>query len=433
MKAHRKMHLVAYLRTGAASTYPSGWRHPASRLNDLFAPDRYEHIARVLEAARFDAGFFADGFGIPDLYRGHFADFIGRGGQISLLDPMIVLPFMARVTSRIGLGATISTSFTPPYQIARSMASFDWMSGGRAAWNVVTSARNFEARNFGLNELAEKESRYDMAEEVMEACDVLWSSWDDGALLLDRNSGRFADSTKIHYVDYDGRYIRTRGPLTTPRSPQVRPVILQAGSSARGRDFAARWAEVIFSTPATKEDSIIYVADLRQRIAAIGRSPDECAILPSLSIVVAETESIAREKAEFIESLVDRELVLATSSFMIDRDLSDPNSLADNKASQGVQGHKDRLVQTARSQGITLEEAARKPRRMLVGTPAAVADVMEDWFRNDACDGFILPATVDPSTFEEIGSMLVPELQRRGLFRSEYAGKTLRENLRNSG
>jgi FMN-dependent oxidoreductase (nitrilotriacetate monooxygenase family) len=432
----RKMHLVAYLKAGPNHSYPGGWRHPSATLDDLFEPSRYEHIARVLEAARFDACFFADGLGIPDIYRGSYDDYLGRGGQLSLLDPMVLLPYMARVTSRLGLGATLSTTFTNAYQLARSLGSLDLLSKGRVAWNVVTTAREFEARNHGSTPLPPKDLRYDMADEVLEACCALWDGWDEDALVLDKASGVFADPSKVRYANYGGRYVSTRGPLSIPRSPQGRPVIMQAGASGRGRDFAARWAEMIFCSPVTKADGIAYRSDIRSRMERLGRAPDLCAVLPTVSVVVGETEAIAKEKAALFESLVDPELVLASSSWSVGADLStidSPEAMEAQPGNQGVHGHRERMMQVARAKGISFSEAVRKPRDLLAGTPAMIADVMEDWFRSGACDGFILPPTTFPTTFEEFGRMVVPELQRRGLFRQDYAGRTLRENLHNPG
>jgi FMN-dependent oxidoreductase (nitrilotriacetate monooxygenase family) len=428
----RKMHLVAYLKSGPSHSYPSAWRHPAATLDDLFDPGRYEHIARVLEAARFDACFFADGLGIPDIHAGSYDDYLGRGGQLSLLDPMVVLPCMARVTSRLGLGATLSTTFNGAYQLARSLGSLDLISKGRVAWNVVTTAREFEARNCGSAALPPKDQRYDMADEVLEACCALWDGWDEDALVLDKAGGVFADPGKVRYANYEGRYVATRGPLSIPRAPQGRPVIMQAGASPRGREFAARWAEMIFCSPVTKADGVRYREDIRARMDRIGRSPDLCAVLPTFTVVVGETEAIAKEKAAYLESLVDPELVLASASWSVAADLSridSPEAMEAQSGNQGVQGHRDRMMQLARAQDITFSEAVRRPRPLLAGTPAMIADVMEDWFRSGACDGFILPPTIFPTTFEEFGRMVVPELQRRGLFRQEYAGRTLRENL----
>jgi alkanesulfonate monooxygenase SsuD/methylene tetrahydromethanopterin reductase-like flavin-dependent oxidoreductase (luciferase family) len=237
----------------------------------------------------------------------------------------------------------------------------------------------------------------------------------------------------VRYADYEGRYVRTRGPLTIPRSPQGRPVLMQAGSSPRGRDFAARWAEAIFSTAGSKNDSIEFYNDIKGRMVGVGRAPGDCAICTSTTVVLGETESIAREKADYLLSLVPLEMVLATNSAMLGADLNrtrDENELAQNKGHQGHGGLEDRMRQTMRAEGISFAEAIRRPRSMLVGTPAMVADLMQDLFESEACDGFVLTPTISPVMWEEFARMLTPELQRRGLLRTEYAGATMRENLR---
>src|SRR5260221_6790190 len=317
MSVKRKMHLVAYLKTGPTASYASAWRHPSAPLHDIWDAERYENLARLLEDARFDAGFFADGLGLPDIYKNSFADYIGRGGQTSLIDPMTVLPLMARATRHLGLGNTISTTFNQPYQIARSLGSLDLLSRGRAAWNVVTSSTDYEARNCGMDGVPPKGDRYDRADDVLEACCAPLDCWEPDALVMDRASGVFADASKIRYADHVGPYVRTRGPMSIPRSPQGRPLILQAGSSPRGRECAARWADMIFCTPAMKSDGIEFRADMHGRLQAIGRDPAECAILPTLSVVIGQTESIAREKAEFLDSLINPALGMASSSTLL--------------------------------------------------------------------------------------------------------------------
>ena len=250
----RQMHLIAYLKTGPTALHNGGWRHPESMLDDILEPSRYEHIARVLEAAKFDGCFFADLFGLYDVHGGSFDPYVRRGGQISYLDPTVVLPVMAAVTRNLGIGATLSTSFHSAYHLARWLGSLDAMSKGRVAWNVVTSATDLEAQNAGMDELPPRDERYDRADEVLEACFALWNSWDEDAFIKDKEAGIFADPAKVHYANYEGRWIKSRGPLSIPRSPQGRPVIMQAGSSDRGREFAARWAEVIFTAQRGTEE-----------------------------------------------------------------------------------------------------------------------------------------------------------------------------------
>jgi FMN-dependent oxidoreductase (nitrilotriacetate monooxygenase family) len=426
------MKLVAYLKTGPTASHAGGWRHPASALHDIFDPRRYEQLARTLEEARFDACFFADSFGIPDVYGGTFRTYVQRGGQISYLDPMLVLPLMARVTEHLGLGATLSTTFHHPYLLARMLATLDILSNGRAAWNVVTSATDMEARNFGMESLPPKDKRYDQADEVLEACNALWDCWDPDALVLDRESGVFADPDKVRYADYKGQWVSTRGPLAMPRSPQVRPVFLQAGASPRGREFAARWAEMIFAASHTVADSVAFSADIKARMVTYGRAPEACAVLNSMAMVIGETEAIAQEKAEALHALADGDLVLAHNSTMIGADLGrhhTADAVAAVQGSQGIKGVEERMQQVAAAEGISYAQAARKPRSVLVGTASGIADQMQEVFEAGGCDGFIVWPTVSPVMFEEFGRLVVPELQRRGLVQREYAAGTLREKI----
>jgi FMN-dependent oxidoreductase (nitrilotriacetate monooxygenase family) len=429
----RKMHLLAYVKTGPTAQLAGAWRHPEADLDDIFSPERYEHMARVLEAARFDGCFFADTLGLPDIYKGSFDTYLREGGQLSYLDPMMVLPVMARATNHLGLGATLSTTFFNPYHLARMLASLDHLSRGRACWNVVTSTMDFEARNFGLDALPAKDLRYDRADEVVEACCALWDCWQDDALVMDKASGLFIDPAKVRYADYKGRHVRTRGPLTVPRCPQGRPVLMQAGASPRGRDFAARWAEAIFCSSGSKKDAMEFYADIKTRMARFGRVPGDCAICTSMTIVLGETEAIAREKAEYLLSLVPLEMVLATNSAMLGADLStaeNEDELTRNKGHQGHGGLEERIRQTMRAEGITFAEAIRRPRNLIAGTPATIADYMQDLFEAEACDGFVLTPTISPVMWEEFARMLTPELQRRRLLRTDYEGATMRENLR---
>lgn len=430
----RQMHLVAYLKTGPTALHVGGWRHPESTLDDILDPARYQHIARVLEAACFDGCFFADLFGLYDVHGGSFDAYVRRGGQISFLDPTVVLPVMAAATRHLGLGATLSTTFHTAYHLARWLGSLDAMSGGRVAWNVVTSATDLEAQNAGLTELPPREERYDRADEVLEACFALWDGWEADAFVLDKAAGVLADPSKVHYANYEGRWVRTRGPLSIPRSKQDRPVIMQAGASDRGRDFAARWAEVVFTIQRGEGEMRAFYDDLKGRMDARGRGPGECAVLPAISVVLGETESIARERAAYLNSLIDPELRLASSSSSLGADLSRLKSEADLAALQGNQGMKGTeqvLASRMKAEGLSLKEAAaRGEERELVGTPEQVADRMQALFEAGVCDGFVVAPTMFPGMFEQFCRGVVPELQRRGLFRRAYSGATLRENLR---
>jgi FMN-dependent oxidoreductase (nitrilotriacetate monooxygenase family) len=432
----RRMHLVAFLKTGPTAHHHGAWRHPEAD-NDFLDPAWYEHIARLLEKGKFDSLFFADTLGLFDTYRGTHEAIVKYGGQMGLLDPIPVLAIMARVTERIGLGATMSTTFHNPYQIARVLGTLDVLSRGRIAWNVVSSISHLEARNFGQTELAPRDQRYDRADEVVEACLQLWQNWDADALVVDKASGVFADPKKVHRADYEGKYVKTRGPLTVPRSPQGHPVLMQAGASDRGRDFAARWAEMIFTLHHGKAGMQAYYADIKARMAAKGRRPEECAILPSVDPIIGETESIAREKQAYVNELVHPEVGLALVSTHIGVDLARldlDKPIGDLDIPQGAQGSLDVIMQGTRAEGLSLREAARRFATselcpQIVGTPSSVADQLQDLFESRACDGFILTPTVFPGTWEQFVRSVVPELQRRGLFRTEYGGRTLREHL----
>jgi FMN-dependent oxidoreductase (nitrilotriacetate monooxygenase family) len=290
-----------------------------------------------------------------------------------------------------------------------------------------------EARNFGMTSLPPKDVRYDRADEVLEACCALWECWEPDALVMDRESGVFADPDKVRYADYQGQWVSTRGPLAMPRSPQVRPVFLQAGASPRGREFAARWAEAIFAASHTIADSITFANDIRARMEKYGRPPEACAVLNSLAVVVGETEAIAREKEAALHALADTDLVLAHNSTMIGADLarhSTPEAVAAVQGGQGIKGVEERMQQVAAAEGISYAQAARKPRSVLAGTVSGIVDQMEAVFEAGGCDGFIVWPTVSPTMFEEFGRLVVPELQRRGLVQKEYGpGATLRERM----
>ena len=428
----RQMHLVAYSKTGPTARHVGGWRHPEAVLDDFLKPSRYAQYARTLEEARFDGCFFADLIGIYDIYGGSYDTYVRNGGQISYLDPMVVLPVMASETRHLGLGITLSTTFHNPYHLARWLGSMDVMSGGRVAWNVVTSATELEAKNVG-GSLPPREERYDRADEVLEACCALWNSWDADAFILDKENGLFADPDKVHYVDYDGRWIKTRGPLPTPRSPQGRPVLMQAGSSDRGRDFAARWAEAIFTDQRSLAALKTFYDDVKCRMVRAGRRPQDCAILAASTFVIGETKSIARERADYLKSLVKPELWAARVSGSLGADVSkigNEKELADHQGTQGIRGAEDRIRQAMSEKGLSLADAVKDARNdEIVGTPAQIADHLQHIFESGACDGFVVAPTYFPGMIEQFCRMVVPELQRRGIFRKEYAGTTLRENL----
>jgi FMN-dependent oxidoreductase (nitrilotriacetate monooxygenase family) len=430
----RKMNLVAYLKTGPTAMHSGGWRHPEAVVNDIFDPLRYEQTALLLESAKLDGCFFADFFGFVETFGG-YEMFARAGGQNSYLDPLLVLPIMARVTRNLGLGVTISTSFFNSYHIARTLATIDILSKGRVAWNVVTSTNDVEAKNAGIDTMPPHDERYDRADEVLEACTALWKTWEPDAFILDKERGIFADPSKIHYANYEGKWVKSRGPLPTPPSPQGQPVIMQAGSSDRGRDFAARWAEIVFTPDQDLAKKQAFYKDMQERMAKFGRTPDQCKILPAVTPIIGETESIAREKADYLESLKEPEYDAGYASAAIGADLrkhATAESVEQARGHEGSHGAAAEIADVARRQGTSLKEAADKQQRMkaLVGTPKSIADQMQHIFESGACDGFVIMPVSFPTAHEQFCRAVVPELQRRGLFRTEYTASTLRGNLR---
>ena len=438
MAAPRQLSLVGFLQAGSTTVYAGSWRHPATDHGFLTA-DYYQQLGRTLEAGCFDMLFFDDRLAMPGIYRGSVADAVRLGARPVKLDLSIVLGTVAAVTRHIGLGATYSTTYYSPFHVARTFATLDHLSGGRAAWNVVTSVNDSEAQNFGFKEVIGHDERYDRAEEFLEVTTGLWDTWEDDALVLDRASGRFADPDKVHELGYEGKWFSARGPLTVPRCPQGRPVLLQAGSSGKGRDFAARWAELIFTGDPGLEVARSHYADQKQRIAEQGREPDRVKMLPMLYTVIGESRAHAEEREQlFLDELVDPEASLALLSELMNFDfatvpLDAPITDELIESVSGIRG----LVQNLRTHiggDVTVADLARHRATLLqgprfVGTATDVADQMHEWFEGGACDGFVVAATHSPGAYEDVVRLVVPELQRRGLFRERYTGTTLRDTL----
>ena len=434
----RQMSLVGFMQAGGSTVYSGSWRHPATE-HRFLEQGYYQHLGRVLEAGCFDMMFFDDRLAMPGIYGGSVGPAVELGARPVKLDLSVVLGLIAGVTRSIGLGATYSTTYYSPFHVARTFATLDHLTGGRAAWNVVTSVNDSEAQNCGLATHLDHDARYDRADEFLEATVGLWDTWEDDALVLDRESGRFADPSKVHELDYDGRWFKVRGPLTVPRTPQGRPVLLQAGSSGRGRDFAARWAELIFTGDPGIEVARAHYKDQKDRIAEQGRDPATVKMLPMAYTVLGESRSQAEElERMLLDDLVDPTASLVLLSELMNHDFSgmgldEPVTDELIESVSGIRG----LVQNLRAHighDLTLGDLAGHRATLLqgprfVGTGEEVADQMEEWFSGDACDGFVIAATHSPGAYEEVVRLLVPVLQRRGLFRDRYDGSTLRENL----
>ncbi|RKN07397.1 LLM class flavin-dependent oxidoreductase [Streptomyces radicis] len=428
-----QLHLAAFVTAGPGR--PGGWRHPAS-VSDWRSAAYYRRIGRTLERARFDLVFFADILAVPDRYGGSPDPQLRHGALGSMrLDPTPVLGVLAGATEHLGLAATVSTTYAEPYSVARSFATLDHLSGGRAAWNVVTSFQDAEARNFGRETHIDRASRYLRAEEFVRVTAELWDSWDDDALVLDRDAPLFADPARVHRVDHHGAWFDVQGPLNVARPPQGYPVLIQAGASPAGRDFASRWADVIFCSHASLESARDFYADIKGRAAAHGRDPREIKILPAITPIVADTTEAARAKSAELADLVVPEAGLSTLSYHLDIDLAPfphDERLPDVDV-PGVQGHYQEVRELTEKHGMTLRQLGRRyggtHEGDFVGTPREVADGLEEWFTGGACDGFTVTAVYQPGAFDEFGEGVVPELQRRGLFRTDYEGTTLRDHL----
>lgn len=436
----RKMHFIMLMCIGPTNHHNGGWRHPDSDGHAVLDPARYENIARICEEGLFDGLFFVDYHLIQDMVADSPSRIVRHGGQMAMLDPLQLLSSMARVTSHLGLTATISTSLYDAFHISRSLATLDHISNGRAGWNIVTTGNPAEARNHGFD-LKLRGSRYDYADEVLEACTALWNTWDDDALKFDKVNGVFADNSKVHWVDYEGTDLEIHGALTTPQPPQGRPVFMQAGSSPRGREFAARWAEAVFTVQQEKSLMQDFYADMKKRVKAAGRDPAHCAILPALDVIVAETEEAAQKEADYLDSLASVDLGLQTLtnlsgvdmwSVPLDTPLADIPVDDERMVSIGL--YQNVLSIRKDGRGLTLGEAAllyattwMAPR--LVGTPESVADRMQEMFEDEACDGFVIGTSSLPMGLRNFVDLVIPELQRRGIYRTEYTGANFRENL----
>lgn len=434
----RQMSLIAFMQAQNCTNYVGSWRHPAS-MSDFLTPAYYQRIARTLEDAKFDMAFFDDRLAMPDIYGDDHRATVENGIRAVKLDPTAVMMTMAAATTHLGLGSTYSTTYYEPFHVARLFGTLDLMTGGRMAWNVVTSLNGSEAANMGREEHMEHGARYDRADEFLEVVTGLWSSWEDDALVVDKASGRFADPAKVHRLDHDGTYFRSKGPLPVPRSPQGQPVLLQAGQSGRGIAFAGRWAEVVFASYPSREAGRRQYAALRAAVAAAGRDPDRVRIAPAVKIILGETASIAEEKRAMTEALARPIDSLALLCEVLNVDFASrpyEEPFTDEELA-GVSWHslRDRVIAKTGKRNPSVRDFVEASGRgtlnesmTITGTPEQVADQMEEWF-SDACDGFVIAATEIPGTYEDVARLLVPELQRRGLFRTEYPGATLRETL----
>lgn len=423
----RRLHLNAVIF--GLGSHEAGWRMPES---DPLASTNLGYwidIARRAEAAGFDALFLGDVLALQKGADRHLSD---------AMDPMVILSALAAVTSRIGLIGTASTSFDHPFHLARRLASLDHISGGRAGWNIVTSSNVLEARNFGMDAMPEHDERYARAGDVVEAAIALWDSWDADARRPDKASGQYLDPDKVRAVDHAGPFVRSAGPLNVPRPPQGRPVLAQAGASEAGRDFAARYADIVFTVQSTLADAQLFYRDIKSRAAKAGRDPANVLVFPGIVPIAAATPAAAEERLQQMNGFAVIEHVRAKLEEFLGADLSAadldaplPEGITEQAPSQSSQSRVAVLVGIARRDQLTLRQllmrlASGRGHLLSVGTGADIAQTMQDWFENGAADGFNVMAPVMPADLQAFSDLVLPELISRGLFATRDSG-TLRQ------
>jgi alkanesulfonate monooxygenase len=430
MSPSRQIHLGAFMRP--ASIHTGAWRYPGAWPDMNF---NYAHIKQCiqrLEAAKFDAFFMADHMAVLNMP----IDALKRSHTATSFEPFTLLSALSQATERIGLVATGSTTFDAPYHIARRFASLDWLSNGRAGWNIVTTSNPDAALNFGLEEHMEHGERYRRAREFYDVVTGLWDSWADDAFIRDAEHGLYFDPDKLHVLNHKGKYLSVRGPLNIARPIQGWPVIVQAGASDSGRQLAAETAEAVFTPPSTIAAGREFYADVKGRMQKAGRAREHMKIMPACFVVVGESVEEARAKRAKLDSLVYYDNAIASLSIALGHDASrfDPDKpLPDIPESNASKSARERVIALAARENLTVRQLAQRlggySGLAMVGTAKTIADEMEEWLASDASDGFTIMFPYLPGGLDEFVNQVVPELQRRGLFRREYEGKTLRENL----
>jgi FMN-dependent oxidoreductase (nitrilotriacetate monooxygenase family) len=428
----RQMKLFAFLwNTGA---HVAAWRHPKTWDGGLHDLGFYQRLAATAERGKMDAIFFADSSGF---HRTPGADAFSRTDLVKL-EPLTLLAALAVTTTRLGLVATASTTYSHAYTLARQFASLDHISGGRIGWNMVTSTGENEAHNYGLDHNAPHAERYERATEFVEIVQALWDSFEDDALVMDKVSGRYLDPAKLHGLGHAGPFYKVEGPLNVARPPQGHPVLVQAGSSDTGRAFAARFAEAVFTSHPAFETARDFYGELKRQVAELGRDPDGVKILPSIQPVVGSTEAEARRMEQELDALMHSDLtisLLGRTLGGVDLTGCDPDGpLPDIPETENARSTRQRVVDWATRDGLSIRQiahkvAAQRTSHNLVGAPDQVVDRLAHWFENGAADGFVLGLPWLPGGLEVFVDEVIPRLQKRGLFRTEYEGATLRENL----
>ena len=429
--ADRQLHLAAFMRP--ASIHTGAWRYPGAWSDMNFNFQRIKQSIQTLERAKFDAFFMADHLAVLNMP----LEALKRSHTSTSFEPFTLLSALSQATERIGLIATGSTTFDEPYHIARRFASLDHISGGRAGWNIVTTSNPDAALNFGRDDHMEHGERYARAREFYDAVTGLWDSWSDDAFVRDAESGTFFDPSKLHVLDHKGKYLSVRGSLNIARPVQGWPVIVQAGASDAGIGLAAATAEAVFTAQSSIDSAKAFSQDLRGRMDRLGRPRSHMKILPACFVMVGDTVEEARAKRQKLDSLVDYANAIASLSIAIGHDASkfDPDGpLPDIPESNASKSGRQRVIDlTKREPHLTVRQIAQRlgsySGLAMIGTPTTIADQMEQWLDADASDGFTIMFPFLPGGLDDFCNLVVPELQRRGLFRKEYEGATLRDHL----
>jgi FMN-dependent oxidoreductase (nitrilotriacetate monooxygenase family) len=432
-KQKRLMRLGAFVHE--TGQHVAAWRHPQAHMQSGTNFAEMVETAQLAERGKFDLLFLADSAAVN---LSGSADVRGRMGKVVKFEPMTILSALAAVTKNLGLVATSTTTFNEPYTLARQFASLDQISGGRSGWNLVTSNNEQDALNYSREAHLSHSDRYDRAIEFADVVNGLWDSWDDDAFIRDKQGGVFFDPAKMHVLNHKGTHFQVRGPLNVACSPQGRPVLVQAGASGTGRDVAARLAELVFTAATTFEQAKEFYDDVRTRIPRFGRSQDQVKVMPGFYPVVAPTASEAQEKYDYLQSLIQKPVGISILEHTIGVHGLDKIPLdgpvPEMADTNGPLSRQRLLLEQARRDKLTfwelcLANAGPRGHALSIGTPTQVADEMEHWFKDGAADGFnVMPAWL-PGSLKDFVDLVIPELQRRGLFRTEYEAMTLRENL----
>ena len=430
MSARKQLRLGAFMRP--VSIHTGAWRYPGAWPDANFNFERLKQLAQTLERGRFDAFFMADHLALLNMP----IEALQRSHTATSFEPFTLLSALAQHTQHLGLIATASTTFDEPFHIARRFASLDHLSGGRAGWNIVTTSNPDAALNFGREDHMEHDARYDRAREFYDVVTGLWDSWADDAFVRDVDSGRFFDPAKLHVLAHKGEHLSVRGPLHIARPVQGWPVIVQAGASEAGRQLAAETAELIFAAPGTLANARAFYADVKSRMRKLGRDPEHLKILPGAFTIVADTVDEAKAIRAKLDSLVHYDSAIASLSIALGHDAStfDPDGpLPEVPPTNASQSGRERVIELARRENLTVRQLAQRlggyGGLAFVGTAQTIADEMQEWLESEGSDGFNVMFPWLPGGLDAFVDRVVPELQRRGIFRQEYEGRTLRENL----